>query len=154
MLQEQWSTVLALTAGLITFKAVITTFLGPIFGLSKSDSVRTGLLLSGGGEFAFVVLTLADKLHVLPDLLAKILVGVVVISMALTPTLGGIADRLGNYIDKLEKQKSLELAVLSGKLNSSVIMRVIENYRYFLVDLLDSDIFYFYVQYYLFKQLR
>ena len=80
MIREQWTTVLALLAGLVAFKAVITTSLGPFFGLSKSESVVTGLLLSGGGEFAFVVLTLADRLDVIPDKLAKVLVGVVVLS--------------------------------------------------------------------------
>ena len=64
MIQEQWPTVLALLGGLIGFKFVITTALGPAFGLTKAESVRTGLLLSGGGEFAFVVLTLGDKLKV------------------------------------------------------------------------------------------
>ena len=114
MLSEQWPTVLALTGGLIAFKAVITTLLGPLFGLSRSDSIRTGLLLAGGGEFAFVVLTLADKLDVLPDLLAKILVGVVVISMALTPTLSSIGDKIAGYIDQQERKNSLDLALLSG----------------------------------------
>ena len=37
-----------------------------------ASSLRTGLLLSGGGEFAFIVLTLADKLNVIPDRLAKV----------------------------------------------------------------------------------
>ena len=60
-------TVLALLSGLIAFKAVIITALAKLFGLSRGDSVRTGFILSGGGEFAFVVLNLADKLHVLPD---------------------------------------------------------------------------------------
>lgn len=64
VIQQQWPTVLALLFGLISFKVTITTCLGPIFGLTKSESVRTGLLLSGGGEFAFVVLTLGDKLNV------------------------------------------------------------------------------------------
>jgi Kef-type K+ transport system membrane component KefB len=85
VIQQQWPTILALLLGLITFKTTIIALLGPRFGLSRADSVRVGLLLSGGGEFAFVVLTLADKLEVLPDLLVKMLVGVVVLSMALTP---------------------------------------------------------------------
>lgn len=83
VIQEQWPTVFALLFGLLAFKTAIITALGPIFDLTKAESVRTGLLLSGGGEFAFVVLTLADKLRVIPDQLAKILVGVVVLSMAL-----------------------------------------------------------------------
>jgi Kef-type K+ transport system membrane component KefB len=115
--------VLALTAGLIAFKSIITTLLGPLFGLSRSDSVRTGLLLAGGGEFAFVVLTLADKLDVLPDLLAKILVGVVVISMALTPTLSSIADKIAGYIDQQERKNSLDVALQSGESSVSTAVQ-------------------------------
>lgn len=73
VIEKDWPTVLALLTGLIGFKATITTALGPSYGLTLSESVRTGLLLSGGGEFAFVVLTLAGKLGVLPDELVKIL---------------------------------------------------------------------------------
>lgn len=114
VIQEQFPTVLALLAGLITFKAVLTSLLGPFFGLTKSESVRAGLLLSGGGEFAFVVLTLADKLHVLPDQLAKILVGVVVLSMAMTPYLSNLGDWVGERVDKWEKGFGGPGSVLTG----------------------------------------
>lgn len=73
VIQNEWPTVLALLAGLVGFKAVITTSLGPSFGLTLAESCRTGFSLAGGGEFAFVVLTLAGKLSVLPDELVKIL---------------------------------------------------------------------------------
>jgi Kef-type K+ transport system membrane component KefB len=82
--------------------------LGPFFGLNRSESIRTAFLLSGGGEFAFVVLTLADKFDVLPDTLAKILVGVVVLSMALTPTLSDIGDKLADFVDKLEEEQRVK----------------------------------------------
>ena len=98
VIQDNFLTVGGLLGGLILFKAVIITALGPAFGLTRSESVRTGLLLSGGGEFAFVILTLADKLHVIPDQLAKILVGVVVISMALTPYLSLLGDKVRNIL--------------------------------------------------------
>ena len=111
---DQWPTVLALLAGLLAFKAIIITALGPFFGLSKPDSIRTGLLLSGGGEFAFVVLTLADKLQVLPDILAKLLVGVVVISMAITPYLGKLADVVAGYLEREERKQAIDNAVQQG----------------------------------------
>ena len=97
VIQEQLPTALGLLAGLIFFKSVIITALGPAFGLSKAESVKTGLVLSGGGEFAFVLLTLADRLRVIPDQLAKILVGVVVMSMALTPVLSYLGDKVRHY---------------------------------------------------------
>lgn len=103
VIKEQWTTVLALLAGLIAFKTMITTALGPLFGLTKAESVRTGLLLSGGGEFAFVVLTLADKLEVLPGALAKVLVGVVVLSMAITPYLSELGDKAAQYLEMRER---------------------------------------------------
>lgn len=108
VIQEQFPTVIALLGGLITFKAVIISLLGPYFGLSKAESVRTGFILSGGGEFAFVVLTLAGKLQVLPDQLAKVLVGVVVLSMALTPYLSMLGDKAAEYIDSFEGTKKLK----------------------------------------------
>ena len=120
VIKEQWTTVLALLTGLVAFKAVITTSLGPLFGLSKSESVRTGLLLSGGGEFAFVVLTLADRLNVIPDKLAKVLVGVVVLSMALTPALGSLGDKISEYFEAQEKESIInELAGGGGTTASS-----------------------------------
>ena len=108
VIQEQFPTVIALLGGLITFKAIIISLLGPYFGLSKAESVRTGFILSGGGEFAFVVLTLAGKLEVLPDQLAKILVGVVVLSMALTPYLSMLGDKAADFIDSLEGNNNLK----------------------------------------------
>ena len=33
----------------------------------RAESIRTGFMLSQGGEFAFVLLSLASQLHVLPD---------------------------------------------------------------------------------------
>ena len=116
IISQQWPTVLALLGGLLVFKAGIITALGPFFGLSKSDSIRTGLLLSGGGEFAFVVLTLADKLKVLPDILAKLLVGVVVISMAITPYLGMLADKVAGYVEKEERKLAIDTAIEQGDL--------------------------------------
>lgn len=115
VIQQEWPTVLALLGGLVIFKAVIITLLGPLFKLSKSESVRTGLLLSGGGEFAFVVLTLADKLDVIPNQLAKILVGVVVLSMALTPTLSKVGDFMAGYIEAEERRNIIELTFGVGK---------------------------------------
>jgi Kef-type K+ transport system membrane component KefB/voltage-gated potassium channel Kch len=108
VIREQWTTVIALLAGLISFKTIITSSLGPLYGLNKIESVKTGLLLSGGGEFAFVVLTLADKLEVIPDKLAKVLVGVVVLSMAITPYLSQLGDAVGAYLQKEDRIATLD----------------------------------------------
>jgi hypothetical protein len=99
LVQENLPTVLALLGGLIAFKAVIITALGRVFRLSWGECVRTGLLLSGGGEFAFVVLTLAERLSVIPEGLARLLTAIVVMSMALTPALGALGDLIAERLE-------------------------------------------------------
>eukprot|EP00611_Tribonema_gayanum_P026044 TRINITY_DN609_c0_g1_i1.p1 TRINITY_DN609_c0_g1~~TRINITY_DN609_c0_g1_i1.p1 ORF type:complete len:849 (-),score=251.85 TRINITY_DN609_c0_g1_i1:287-2530(-) len=110
LLLEQWPTVIGLLGGLLLIKGVITSLVCPLFGLTKGESVRVGSILSGGGEFAFVVLTLAQKLNVLPMTLDKLLVGTVVLSMALTPVLAEAGDRLGAYLDELDEQNGVKSA--------------------------------------------
>ena len=51
-------------------------------------------MLAQGGEFAFVLLSLAAELKVLPEELNKLLIIVVVISMALTPGLASVGKYL------------------------------------------------------------
>lgn len=60
--------------------------------LDPYDAVKLSFLLSGGGEFAFVVLALAEKLEVLPQDLGGLLTAIVLITMAVTPLLGQAAD--------------------------------------------------------------
>jgi len=59
--------------------------------LEPYDAVKLAFLLSGGGEFAFVVLALAEKLEVLPQDLGALLTAIVLITMAVTPLLGKAA---------------------------------------------------------------
>ena len=53
-------------------------------------------MLAQGGEFAFVLLSLASELKVLPEELNKLLIIVVVISMALTPGLASVGRYLAD----------------------------------------------------------
>lgn len=61
LLFREWPNVLSLLAGLIAIKTLIITAIGPRVGLTLQESVRIGLLLSQGGEFGFVVFSLANR---------------------------------------------------------------------------------------------
>lgn len=61
LIATNWPDIMALLAGMLAVKTGIVTGLAPRFGLTLAESVRTGLLLSQGGEFAFVVLALANR---------------------------------------------------------------------------------------------
>ena len=89
---------LGLLVGLLALKATVITLIGPLVGLSKADSIRTGFSLSQGGEFAFVLLALAAQLEVLPAELNKLLIVVVVLSMAVTPLLTETGKRVADII--------------------------------------------------------
>jgi Kef-type K+ transport system membrane component KefB len=60
--------------------------------LEPNDAAKLSFLLSGGGEFAFVVLALAERLDVLPKDLGGLLTSIVLITMAITPLLGEMAE--------------------------------------------------------------
>lgn len=100
LLFREWPNVLSLLAGLIVIKTLIITALGPRVGLTLSESVRIGFLLSQGGEFGFVVFSLANRLGVLPLELNKLLIIVVVLSMALTPLLSEVGRRAAETINE------------------------------------------------------
>ncbi|GMQ01309.1 hypothetical protein CsSME_00047989 [Camellia sinensis var. sinensis] len=98
LLFREWPNVLSLLGGLIVIKTLIITAIGPRVGLTMQESVRIGLLLSQGGEFGFVVFSLANGLGVLPLELNKLLIIVVVLSMALTPLLNEVGRKASDFI--------------------------------------------------------
>lgn len=112
LLLREWPNVLTLLGGLIIIKTSIITALGPRVGLSLQESVRIGFLLSQGGEFAFVVFSLANRLGVLPLELNRLLIIVVVLSMALTPFLNEVGRKAAEAFDSRfeANEKSTELS--------------------------------------------
>ena len=74
--------------------------------LSIPEAVKLSLLLSGGGEFAFVVLALAEKLDVMPPELGGLLTAIVLITMAITPLLGELADTASASLAALEEENA------------------------------------------------
>ncbi|KAK8957546.1 hypothetical protein KSP39_PZI000456 [Platanthera zijinensis] len=100
LLLREWPNVLTLLTGLIVIKTLIITAIGPRVGLTLQESIRIGLLLSQGGEFGFVVFSLANRLGVLPLELNKLLIIIVVLSMALTPFLNEIGKRAAEILDQ------------------------------------------------------
>ncbi|XP_042005254.1 K(+) efflux antiporter 3, chloroplastic-like [Salvia splendens] len=112
LLMREWPNVISLLAGLIVIKTLIITALGPRVGLTLQESIRIGLLLSQGGEFAFVVFSLANRLGVLPLELNKLLIIVVVLSMSLTPFLNDVGRKLADYVgEKFEDENKADDSV-------------------------------------------
>ena len=101
-----WPTLLVGIASFLLIKFGVIYSAGGALELSKGDAARVGLLLAGGGEFAFVVFNLAADNGIIPDDLGKLLTASVIISMALTPVLGELAEYVGNKLDVVEAEEA------------------------------------------------
>jgi CPA2 family monovalent cation:H+ antiporter-2 len=77
--------------GLFAVKTVITSSIARSFGFARADALEMGLLLSQGGEFAFVVIALATSLALLPAPTAQFMLIVVGTTMLLTPLVARLA---------------------------------------------------------------
>ncbi|MCB1684495.1 MAG: cation:proton antiporter, partial [Pseudomonadales bacterium] len=86
--------ILGLTLALVIVKTVLVFPLALLHGLDARESLRTAIILSQGGEFAFVLLTAAIGVGALTSGTADIAVLVVTLSMASTAGLAALADRL------------------------------------------------------------
>lgn len=73
--------------GLLLLKSLTLAGAGWLAGFRAGTAARVGLLLSEGGEFAFVLTALASAAGVLPREAAQFLAVVVALSMVLTPGL-------------------------------------------------------------------
>ncbi|MGZ5014046.1 MAG: monovalent cation:proton antiporter-2 (CPA2) family protein [Methylobacter sp.] len=85
--------VLAVTA-LMTIKTLILFTLGRFFGLNALHNSGFALALAQGGEFAFVLFQFAGTLNILPQTQEKFLTLVIATSIALTPLLIALYNRL------------------------------------------------------------
>jgi glutathione-regulated potassium-efflux system ancillary protein KefC/glutathione-regulated potassium-efflux system protein KefB len=80
-------TLLALTAGFLLIKVLAITALGRLSRLRRDAAWRLGFALPAGGEFAFVLFTLAASQQILESRVADLLVLAVTLSMMLGPLL-------------------------------------------------------------------
>jgi monovalent cation:proton antiporter-2 (CPA2) family protein len=76
-----------LLGGLILIKLAVLLLLGRIFKMGLDQNLLFAFSLAQGGEFAFVLFSFAVQSHVISDTIANPLIGVVALSMALTPLL-------------------------------------------------------------------
>ncbi len=89
--------VLAMTLGLVITKALVLYPLLRFFRVNHPESLRGSIVLSQGGEFAFVLLTASASAELLPASTAQFVILVVTLSMVTTPFLYSLLER---FLDK------------------------------------------------------
>ena len=86
--------IVGMAVTLIAVKAAIIFGLARAFGMSARRALKLGLLLSQGGEFAFVLFTVAQGARLIEPEAATLFTAVVTLSMAATPFLMMLNDWL------------------------------------------------------------
>ena len=79
--------ILGILAAMTAGKAVLTTLVGRLWGLPPFKAVRTGIVLSVGGEFGIAILTILMQGEVVADEVTQPLLVAIVLSMVTAPLL-------------------------------------------------------------------
>ncbi|MGH8131621.1 MAG: monovalent cation:proton antiporter-2 (CPA2) family protein [Steroidobacteraceae bacterium] len=87
LLRSEPLTLFALTATFLAVKILVVTALGRLTRYRAPSAWRLGFALPAGGEFAFVLFTLAARRHILDGGTADLLILAVTLSMMLGPLL-------------------------------------------------------------------
>jgi CPA2 family monovalent cation:H+ antiporter-2 len=114
--------ILLMLVGLLAIKGLVIYALCQRLFLPPAGSVRLGLMLAQGGEFAFVLFALAGREELLSPVLQQELTIVVVLSMMLTPALALLGDRLGPGIARRTEVPEEALPFLPEGLRDHVII--------------------------------
>ena len=86
--------VLGAAGGMVLLKLLVVAGLARAFGLNWANSLHTGLLLGPGGEFAFVIVSMASDEHLLARDAAGVVLFVTALTMASIPLLSRVGGRL------------------------------------------------------------
>jgi CPA2 family monovalent cation:H+ antiporter-2 len=94
LIMAQPIVILSIVAGLMLLKALILFGLGKMFRLHTDQNLLFALALSQVGEFAFVLFSFSGQNGILPQAVINMMIAAVAISMAFTPLLLLLNERL------------------------------------------------------------
>jgi glutathione-regulated potassium-efflux system ancillary protein KefC/glutathione-regulated potassium-efflux system protein KefB len=100
--------ILGLVVGLMTIKSLLLYGLGRVAKQNHGTAVNLALFISQGGEFAFVLFGTAVGVQILDKALADLLIVVVSVSMAVTPLLVTVNEKLLKIGLVAEKPKEFD----------------------------------------------
>jgi monovalent cation:H+ antiporter-2, CPA2 family len=94
VIAQNWLAILIAVPAVILIKGALIYGISRLFGSSHSDATRLALLLPQGGEFAFVLFSVAVTAGLFAQDVSSMLVAIVTLTMALTPLTVGLAKFL------------------------------------------------------------
>ncbi|MHB8534280.1 MAG: monovalent cation:proton antiporter-2 (CPA2) family protein [Sulfuricaulis sp.] len=98
VVRQWWPWVLLSVAAIVVFKTLLVLGLGKLFAMETGVALRTGLVLSQVGEFAFALILQANHYHLFSARISQIVLAAIILSMMLAPLVvrhnGRLAKRL------------------------------------------------------------
>lgn len=110
LVRGAFALVLVLFIALIGAKFTLIALLSRVAGSPAGTALRVGLALAQGGEFGFVLLSLAGATGVVPQHILQALLAAMILSMLATPFLIAASDRIVMRLSRSEWMlRSLEM---------------------------------------------
>jgi len=119
---KSWFYIAIASLSLILLKTTIIVLLSRIFKLPLAVAIKTGLLLSQGGEFAFVVFLIAVQQKFLSNDLSEFLMTTTTFTMALTPLLYIVGNKIRHSINTKQVLKDNKLKNEVGDISKHIII--------------------------------
>lgn len=114
--------IVMVSLALIAVKTSIIVLLCAIFRFPLAPAIHTGLLLSQGGEFAFVVFLMAVQQKFMDNDLSQFLMTVVTFTMALTPLLAAMGRKIKAHLYTKEVLQDSQIKREIGDVSKHVII--------------------------------
>ncbi|NNL88101.1 MAG: potassium transporter TrkA [Marinicaulis sp.] len=108
VIAQYWWIVFAGAVGLVAIKAGLLFVVARFAGAARGEAMKTAAVLSQGGEFAFVVISLGVSASLFSNGESTLMSAIITVSMALTPAVLALAMRFSN--DTVETSEGLEEA--------------------------------------------
>lgn len=116
--------IISLLISFMLVKVLVIKVLATQAGESPKDAWAAGIMLAQMGEFGFVLIALASQVDILSSDISSILLGVGVLSMAITPYMVDNARKWSLFLtkEKIESQPALEQLPENTELKDHVII--------------------------------
>lgn len=121
-LLSSFGAIILAAIAVVTIKALIITVLCKIFRFPLAPAIHTGLLLSQGGEFAFVVLIMAVNQNFIDSNTSQFFATVVTVTMAITPLLASFGRKIKGQLYIMSVLRDNKIKREIGEISKHVII--------------------------------
>lgn len=114
--------IVLIVAGVLLVKSCVITVLALAFGQKASSAIRTGLMLSQGGEFGFVLFLAAGGVGLLAPETVQLLLTVVALTMVTTPFMAIAGEKLAALAERKMEHGDQSPAAAVAHLSDHVVI--------------------------------